>query len=64
MVQKSVSHVNSDMLSKSIIEMGILVASLAIILNLVSILHKREKNLIMEKLKAEESAQKKLHTHF
>ena len=57
-VREGVSHVSSDMLSKSIIEMGILVASLAIILNLVSILHKREKNLIIEKLKAEESANK------
>ena len=56
MVRKSISHVNADMLIKSVIELCILVSSLAIILNLISILHKREKNLIIEKLKAEESA--------
>ena len=57
-VQRSISYVNADMLIKSIIEFGILIASLAIILNLVSILHLREDNLIEEKLKAEESASK------
>ena len=57
-VREGVSHVSSDMLAKSIIEMSILVASLAIVLNLVSVLHKREKKLILEKLKAEESANK------
>ena len=53
---KSISYVNADMLSKSIIELCILVASLAIILNLLSILHSRETHLIVDKLKAEESA--------
>lgn len=57
-IQRSISHVNADMLVKSIIEFGILIASLAIILNLISILHLREDNLIKEKLKAEESASK------
>ena len=57
-VQESLSDVNTHMLVKSVIEMCILVAALAIILNLVSILHKREKDLIIEKLKAEESANK------
>ena len=57
-VQRSISYVNADMLIKSIIEFGILIASLAIILNLLSILHLREDNLIKEKLKAEESASK------
>ena len=52
----SISHVNGDMLFKSIIELGILIASLSIILNLISILHRREDKLIVEKLKAEESA--------
>ena len=52
----SISHVNGDMLFKSIVELGILIASLSIILNLISILHRREDNLIVEKLKAEESA--------
>ena len=57
-VQDSLSHINTDMLAKSVIEMCILIASLAIILNLISILHKREKDLITEKFKAEESANK------
>ena len=52
----SISHVNTDMLVKSVIEMCILVASLAIMLNLISVLRNREKNLIVEKLKAEKSA--------
>ena len=55
-VQKSIAEVNADMLFKSIIELSLLVASLTIILNLISILHRREKSLIVEKLKAEESA--------
>jgi len=54
--QRSITHVNADMLCKSMLELGILVSSLAVILNLISILHRREKNLIVEKLKAEESA--------
>ena len=54
--QKSISHVNTDMMFKSIVELGILIASLAVILNLLSILHRREDDLIVEKLKAEESA--------
>ena len=52
----SISHVNGDMLFKSVVELGILIASLSIILNLISILHRREDRLIVEKLKAEESA--------
>ena len=56
--QQSVMYVNTDMLIKSVVELCILIFSLAIILNLISILHKREKNLIVEKLKAEESANK------
>ena len=58
MVQKSLAHVNADMLIKSIIELCILISSLAIILNLFSILHKREKKLFLEKLRAEEKARK------
>ncbi len=53
---RSISYVNTDMLSKSIVELFILVASLAIILNLLSVHHSRETHLIVEKLKAEESA--------
>ena len=58
MIRKSISHVNADMLVKSIIELCILVSSLAVILNLFSILHRREKDLLLEKLMAEEKAQK------
>jgi signal transduction histidine kinase/CheY-like chemotaxis protein len=58
MVRKSVSHVNADMLVKSFIELFILVSSLAIILNLFSILHRRERKQYIEKLKAEENARK------
>ncbi|MBE6371118.1 MAG: amino acid permease [Lentisphaerae bacterium] len=54
--RSSISHVNGDMLFKSMVELGILIASLSIILNLISILHRREDSLIVEKLKAEESA--------
>ena len=57
-VEKSIESVNADMLFKSIVELVILVASLGIIVNLFSILRKREDNLIVEKLKAEESANK------
>ena len=56
--QKGIAHVNSDMLLKSMVELCILVSSLAVILNLFAILRTREKNLIVEKLKAEESASK------
>ena len=56
MAQSSISFVNADMLIKSVVELCILVASLAVILNLFSILHRREKDLIVDKLKAEESA--------
>ena len=58
MVRKSVSHVNADMLVKSFIELFILVSSLAIILNLFSILHGRERKQYIEKLKAEDNARK------
>ena len=53
-----IAGVSADMLFKSIVELCILVASLAIMLNLFSILRHREKDLIVEKLKAEESANK------
>ena len=56
--QKSIAHVTADMLVKSMVELCILVSSLAVILNLFSILRRREKSLIVEKLKAEESASK------
>ena len=55
-VRKSISLVNADMLVKSIIELCILVSSLAIILNLFSILHRREKKMFLEKVRAEENA--------
>ena len=56
--QQSISHVNNHMLFESIIELCILVFSLAIMLNLFWVLHRREKKLILEKLRAEESANK------
>lgn len=56
--QQSISHVNTHMLSISIIELCILVSALTIMMNLYLILHKREKKLILEKLHAEESANK------
>jgi len=55
-VKKSIAHVNADMLVKSITELGILVSALSIILNLLYILHRREKKLFLEKLRAEERA--------
>ena len=56
--RKSIAMVNTDMLVKSIIELVILVASLGIVVNLFSVLRKREKSLIVDKLEAEESANK------
>jgi len=56
LAEKSIAHVNTDMLEKSIVELGILIASLAIMLNLFSILHRRERKQITDKLEAEESA--------
>ena len=57
-VIQSIEHTGADMLIKSTIELALLLSSLLIMLNLFSILSKREKNLIVEKLKAEESANK------
>ena len=50
--------VNGDMMLKSIVELCLLVSSLVIVLGLFSILRRREKDLVVEKLKAEESANK------
>ena len=58
MAQQSISHVNSHMLFESVIELCILVFSLAIMLNLFLILHRRERKYLVEKIKAEESANK------
>ena len=49
-------HVNADMLKDSLVELCLLVSSLAIVLSLFSILRRREKVLVVEKLKAEKSA--------
>lgn len=54
--ERSIAHVNTDMLFKSTVELVILIASLAVILNMFSILHRREKKLLVEKLEAEGSA--------
>ena len=56
LAEKSIADTNTDMLFKTSIELGILIASLTIILNLFSILHRREREQIIDKLKAEESA--------
>ena len=53
-----VAHVDGDMLVKSVVELALLVSSLAVMLSLFSILHRREKHLIVQKLEAEESASK------
>ena len=53
-----VTHVDVDMLVKSVVELALLVSSLAVMLSLFSILRRREKNLIVQKLEAEESANK------
>ena len=53
-----ISHVDSDMLLKSGVEFALLVSSLSIMLSLFSILRKREKSLMVQKLEAEESANK------
>ena len=53
-----VTHVDVDMLVKSVVELSLLVSSLAVMLSLFSILRRREKNLIVQKLEAEESANK------
>ena len=53
-----VAHVDGDMLVKSVVELALLVSSLAVMLSLFSILRRREKNLIVQKLEAEESASK------
>ncbi len=47
MIRQSISYVDTDILIRSIIEICVLVSSLAIILNLISILHKHEKDLIV-----------------
>ena len=49
-------HVNADLLKDSLIELCLLVSSLAIMLSLFSILRKREKVLVLQKLDAEKSA--------
>ena len=56
LAEKCIAGVNADMLLKSFVELSILVASLGIIVNLFSVLRKREKHLIVEKLNAEAEA--------
>ncbi len=51
-------HVSRDMLLNSVVVLTLLVASLSIMLSLFAILRQREKNMALEKLKAEESANK------
>ena len=58
MVARMTGAVSADMLGKMFIELLLLVSSLAIIINLFSILRRREKRLLQEKIEAEESAGK------
>ncbi|MBR3086083.1 MAG: amino acid permease, partial [Kiritimatiellae bacterium] len=58
MVEYIMGRVSVDMLLKSSVELVLLLSSMAIILNLFSILGKREKRLLSQKLEAEESASK------
>ena len=51
-------RVSSDMLGKMLVELLLLMSSLAIIVNLFAILRRREKHLLQQKLEAEESADK------
>ena len=50
------ARVDHDMLLKGLVELALLVSSLAIMLNLFSILRNREKSLLRQKLEAEERA--------
>ena len=56
MVARIMRGVNLDMLFKSLVELGLLVSSLAIMLNLFSIQRNRETSLLQQKLAAEEGA--------
>lgn len=58
MVSSLMARVSGDMLLKVSVELALLVSSLAIILNLFSVLGRREKRLLQQKLDAEESAAK------
>ena len=51
-------HVGSDMLFKMVVELLLLLSSLAIVISLFAILRRREKHLLQQKLEAEESAGK------
>ena len=53
-----IAHVNTDMMIESTVELVILLASLAVIFNLFTILRRREKKQIGKRLQAEESANK------
>ena len=58
MVKRMMMSIGNDMLLKMLVELLLLFSSLAIILNLFSILRRREKRLLQQKLEAEESAGK------
>ncbi|MBO7683880.1 MAG: amino acid permease [Kiritimatiellae bacterium] len=57
-VSRMMASVGGDMLSKMLVEMLLLLSSLAVIINLFSILRRREQRLLQQKLEAEESAGK------
>ena len=58
MVQSIMDKVSADTLVKMVTELGLFFSSLAIIVSLFMILRRREKNLMEQKLEAEESADK------
>ena len=53
-----IRHVNADMLLNSVVVLVLLIASLSIMLSLFAILRRREKDMTLKKLEAEESASK------
>ena len=57
-VESILVRVSGDMLGKMLVELLLLMSSLAIIVNLFAILRRREKHLLQQKLEAEESADK------
>ncbi len=58
MAELMLKHVGGDMLFKMVVELLLLLSSLAIVINLFAILRSREKRLLQQKLEAEESASK------
>ena len=58
MVERVMEHVSADMLAKMAVELLLFFSSLAVIINLFTILRRRERRLMQQKLDAETSAEK------